>query len=59
MVGCDHLDAIWQVVSAKLSLFEEVDDVWLLANLEGPFTIDVLAQAVDGLVSLDPHIINE
>jgi len=59
MVGCDHLDAIRQVVSAKLSLFEEVDDVWLLANLEGPFAIDVLAQAVDWLVSLDPHIINE
>ena len=59
MVGCDHLDAIWQVVSAKLSLFEEVDDVWLLANLEGPFAIDVLAQAVDRLVSLDSHIINE
>lgn len=53
MLRRDDLDTIGQIVSAHIGLLEQIDNVFVLADFEGPFSVDVLPQAVDGLIGSD------
>jgi len=49
----DDLYTIGQIVSAHIGLLKQIDNIFVLADLEGPFSVDVLPQAVDGLIGSD------
>lgn len=59
MLGRDDLDTVGQIVSAQIGLLEQINYIFVLVDLEGPFTVDVLPQAVDWLIGSDNTLVCE